>query len=640
MLNAIRTASSKWLGRVVLTIIMGVLIVSFAIWGIGDIFRGGVNRMVASVGETKIGAEDFRQAFNLEIQRIQRQARRVVTTDEARAFGLDRQVLNRLIDEAALSQRARALGLAVDQALVTRSIVEAPDFKVGGVFDRERLADALRQAGISEQTFLQRQAELVLRRQLYNGLVGALPGAEALGRAVHQFRVEERNLDVVTVPADKVPEPAPPEEAALRGFFEERKAEFRTTETRRVTLLQIGPADFAAEAGLTEAELRAFYARQVPGGRFGPPERRQIDRVLFDTEAEARDAAARLAAGTGFEALLAERKLAAKDVDFGRKSAGEIADPAIRDAVFALPEGGVSAPLKDAFGFVLFRVRVIEPGQVAPFETVRAQIEAEARLDKVRRDPAIRTRLDQLVRRIEDQRLAGKSLAEAAEAAGLKPVTILALDRSGRDGQGNAVAVPGGADAVNAIFASDIGLDNEPLQTREGGHVWYEVNGVEPARDKTFEEVAAEVRARYLADQRGKALARFTDDLVKRIENGEALAAIAAELGRPVEPYAGIRRASREPGLGVAGVERAFSAPVGKPVSTTAPDGTGRLILIARTTSLLPYDPAADERSGFVRELGQGIAEDMMAQYIAAIRQELGVSINQAVLNQALGQAN
>jgi len=163
MLNAIRVASSKWLGRLVLTVIMGFLVISFAIWGIGDIFRGGVNRTVASVGSTKIGAEEFRQSFNTELRRLQQQTRRPITNEDARAFGLDRMLLNRSIEEAALNQKTRDLGLAVDQAGVIRSITEAPEFKVAGQFDRNRLAEVLQQAGLSEQGFLKQQGELIVR---------------------------------------------------------------------------------------------------------------------------------------------------------------------------------------------------------------------------------------------------------------------------------------------------------------------------------------------------------------------------------------------------------------------------------------------------------------------------------------------
>lgn len=640
MLNAIRTASSKWLGRLVLTVIMGFLIVSFAIWGIGDIFRGGVNRTVAKVGSASISADEFRTAYNNELQRIQRQVRRVVTSEEARAFGLDRELLNRQIDEAALTGEARRLGLAVDQLTVMRSITEAPEFKTGGVFDRARLADALQQAGLSEQAFLQRQTDLVLRQQIYNGLAGGMLGAQALGRAIHQYRAEERNLDAIIVPVDKVPPAAEPDDAALKAFFEERKAEFRTVETRKVSIIQVLPTDFAAGLVLTEADLRAFYDRQRAAGRYGTPERRQAQRVLFDSEDEAKAAAAKLAGGMTFEALLEERKLTAADVDLGLKSANEIGDAALRDAIFATAEGQVSNPVKDPFGFVLVRIAKIEAARVTPFEMVRRQIEDDARADRLQTDPAIKGQVDGLFRKIEDQRIAGKSLAEAAQAAGAKLVTIAAVDRQGNDGNGNKVEIPGGNETVNAVFASDIGLDNEPLQGRDGGFTWFEVNAVEPARDKTFDEVRDQVKTRLIADRRDKALAEMLAGLVKKIEGGATMAAIGQELGLPVQRFSGIRRNSREAVLGQAAVDRAFAGAVGKPVTALAGDGVSRVLIVPFDATLLAYDPAQDEASGLTRQIATGIADDLMAQYTAALRKAQGVTINQNVLNQALGQTN
>lgn len=639
MLNAIRVASSKWLGRLVLSVIMGVLIISFAIWGIGDIFRGGVNRTVASVGSVSIGAEEFRTTFNNELRRIQQQTRRPVTTEQARAFGLDRELLTRSIDEAALNQKARAFGLAVDQPTIVRSITEAPDFKIGGVFDRNRLAEALQQAGLSEAQFVKQQGDLVVRLQLLNGLVGGLPGSETLARAVHQFRDEERNLDAVIVSADKVAAPAEPDEAALKAFFEERKAEFRTVETRKVTMIQAGPADFAAGLTVTEADLRAFYDRQLASGRFGSPERRQAQRVLFDTEAEAKAAADKIAAGSPFEALLIEKKLNEKDVDLGLKTAAEIGDPALRTAIFATQEGQTTAPIKDAFGFVLVRVLKVEAAKVTAFETVRGQIEGDARADKLQRDPTIRGKLDAVFKKVEELRVSGKSLAEAATAAGVAPVSVPAVDKLGGDGAGGRVTLPGGQDVLTAIFASDIGLDNEPIQTRDGGHIWFEVNGVEPARDKAFDEVKDQVKTRLVADRRDKALAEWLTGFVKKIDEGATLAAVSAELGIPVQRFTGIKRNARDAVLGQAGVERAFAGPVGKPVSALAADGVSRALIVPVATSLLPYDAAVDEKSGLGRQIAQGMADDMMAQYTAGLKKTLGVSINQAVVNQALGQS-
>ncbi|MCA0401023.1 MAG: SurA N-terminal domain-containing protein [Proteobacteria bacterium] len=641
MLNAIRTAAANWLGRLVLTVIMGILIVSFAIWGIGDIFRGGVNRTVATVGSTTISAEEIRTQFSSELERLQRQLRRQITAEDARAFGLDRELLNRTIDEAALDETARKLGLALDPAIVARSIMEMPEFRTSGMFDRSKLNSVLQQARMSEQSFMKKQANLLLRLQIGSGMTGGLEAPEALSLALHQYRNEARDLDLVIVPADKVAAPAEPDETALKAFLEAHKAEFRTVETRKVTLIRSVPTDFAAGLSLSDADFRAYYDRQVPTGRFGTPEKRQIQRVLFETEADAKAAAEKLAGGMSFEALLTERKLAEKDVDFGTLARGEIRDRAMAEAAFALDQGKVSAPLKDPFGWVLVRVARIELSRVQPFELVRAGLEAEVRAEKLRTDPVIKTKLDTLFRKIEDQRIAGKGLAEAAQTAGTTTVILPALDRQGRDGAGKRVEVPGGADVLNAIFASDIGLDNEPVQTADGGHVWYEINAIEPARDRSFEEARSEIREKAIADLRNKALAAFVADHVKRLEQGAPLATIAQELGLPVQRIAGVKRNTQDAVLGRNGVDRAFAGIIGKVVSAVGPDGASRLLILPASATMLPYDAAADQQSGFARRLSQGISEDMLAQYTAARRKTLGVSINQPLFNQAVGaQAN
>jgi peptidyl-prolyl cis-trans isomerase D len=640
MLNAIRVAANNWLGRAVLTIIMGFLIVSFAIWGIGDIFKGGVNRTVATVGSAKISAEEFRSSLNNELRRIQMQVRRPVTMEEARAFGLDRELLNRKIDEAALSQKAQSLGLALDAPVVLSSIMDAPEFKTAGQFDRAKLAEALSQAGMNDKEFVRVQEQHLMRLELFNGLLGGMNAPRPLLEALHEYRAGARDVEVIFLDPAKAPAPVAPDDAAMKSFYEAHKSEFRTVETRKASVLALSRTQVAGALALTEDDLKAFHAAGVLTGRFGTPERRTLDRVLFDAESEAKAAAEKISAGGTFEALLADRKINAADVAFGARAKAEISDPAQRDAIFASVEGKVVGPFKDTFGFVLYRVGKIEPGKVTPFESVKTAIEAEARAEKIARDPAIQAKFDAATKTIEDQRIAGKSLAEAAKAAGVAVTTLAALDREGGNGAGSKLEVPGGADTVAAIFTSDIGLDNEPLTLKDGSHIWYEVNAVEPARDRPFEDMKAEVSRRLDAAARDKALLEQATGIIKQIEGGATLASAAQALGLKPEAIKGIKRGQREAKLGGSGVDRAFSGPVGKAVTALAADGAQRAIIVPTKAELPAFDLAAIERSGVTRQAAPGLADDMMSQYTSALRKELGVSINQGVLNQALGQAN
>ena len=99
MLRGIHKASSTWLGRAVMAVIMGGLVISFAIWGIGDIFRGFGLNSAAKIGNTEISIEQFRQYYNDRLQQLSRQLGRPITPDQARALGIDRQMLGQLVAE-------------------------------------------------------------------------------------------------------------------------------------------------------------------------------------------------------------------------------------------------------------------------------------------------------------------------------------------------------------------------------------------------------------------------------------------------------------------------------------------------------------------------------------------------------------
>src|SRR5579884_3737485 len=120
MLRGLRKASSNWLGKTIMTIAMGALIVSFGIWGIADIFRGFGQSTVATVGGTEISVNEFRQTYTDRLQQIGRQYGRPLTPDQARAFGFDRQVLQQTLAEAAMDEEARRIRLNQSDAETMR----------------------------------------------------------------------------------------------------------------------------------------------------------------------------------------------------------------------------------------------------------------------------------------------------------------------------------------------------------------------------------------------------------------------------------------------------------------------------------------------------------------------------------------
>ncbi len=173
--------------------VMGVLIISFAVWGIADIFKGFGQSTLAKIGRTEISTEQFRQLYTEKLQQIGRQFGRPLTMDQARAFGLDRQVLQQVIAEAALDDNARQLGLGQSDAQTMRMIYGDPNFKgVSGNFDPARFQATIRQVGYTEQRYIADQRRVSLRRQIANTITAGLEPPKTLIDALVRFQNEQR----------------------------------------------------------------------------------------------------------------------------------------------------------------------------------------------------------------------------------------------------------------------------------------------------------------------------------------------------------------------------------------------------------------------------------------------------------------
>src|SRR5262245_15346755 len=397
MLRGIQRASANWLGRVVMAVMLGAIAVSFAIWGIGDIFRGGGRSTVAKIGRTEIGVDQFRQIYNDRLQLISRQIGRPLPPDQARALGFDKQILGQMLAEAALDERARAMGLNISDEEVGRRTMTENAFKgVSGQFDRTKFEQMIRAAGYTEQRYLTEQKRQTIRRQISTAITNAVPAPKTALEAFNRYENEQSNLTLVVLTeaqAGDVPKPTPEQ---LSKYFNDRKVLFRAPEFRKVIVLALTPDEIAKTLEISEADVKRAYEDRRD--RFVTPERRHVQQMVFPNADDAKKAAERIAAGTAFEALATERGLKESDIDLGTVSKAGILDRTVADAAFTLKEGTVSEPIAGRFGTVLVRVLKVEPEQVKPFDQVAEEIKRDLAVERSRRD------ILDLQNKIEDER--------------------------------------------------------------------------------------------------------------------------------------------------------------------------------------------------------------------------------------------
>lgn len=631
MLKGMRTAGQTWLGKTIIAVMFGFLIVSFAIWGINDIFRGGQRVTVATVGKAEIPAEAFRTTYQTELQQLIRRARQSITPQQARALGLDQQILSRMITEATLDQKVRDLGLAISDQLAARTITEEPAFRgPSGQFERARFEYYIGERGLTEAGFLREHRDALARAQLAQAISGEVNVPMAAKEALHRFGAERRSVAYFMLPSASLGELPAPTDEQLQAFFNDRKASFRAPEYRAINVVTISPESIARPETVSDEDARRRY-EQVKGGRFGSPERRSIRQIVFPSAEEAEAAFARIKEGATLEAIAAERNIDPKDLELGTFSRSEMVDPAVAEAAFALAPGAVSGPVKGRFGTVLVQVTNVETESVRPFEQVADELKREIARERAR------TAITDLHDKIEDQRAGARPLAEIARENGLPLVSVPATDRSGRDKDGNPVQnLPDREAVLNAAFSSDIGVDNEALRTRDEGYVWFEVTGIQPARDKTFEEARPQVAEQWRSEEISRRLSERAREFVERLNKGETVEAVAADAGAAPKTATDLGRRVAKDDLSVDVVNRIFSVPVDTAASADA-GGDARVIFKVTGATVPPFMTTTQEAASMTDQLRLMLADDLIAQYVAQARQELGVRINQDAVRKAVG---
>jgi peptidyl-prolyl cis-trans isomerase D len=631
MLRSMRASAQGWIGRAIMAVLMGLIILSFAIWGIGDIFRGFGSNDLAQVGRIEIGADTFRNAFQTELQREQRLERRNITSDEAHQTGLDRQVLSRLVADAALDDQARALGLAMSDEEIKKAIMKDETFKgMTRTFDRQMLAAYLREEGFTEKTYVQNQRAVYLRRQIVESLTAGLHLPKALLEAMFRFQLEGRDVDYIVLPFSSVGQLPAPSSKELEQFFENNRAFYVIPEFRSLVILEVTPQSLAKPESVSDADAEARY-EEIKDERFGAPEKRAVEQILYASEAEANEARHQLSAGKTFDDLLKEKNLTSKDASLGTVARNGLVDKAVAGAAFSLKKDEVSAPVQAQFGTVILRVGEIIPSTVKPYSEVAETIKNEIALKRAQSELAT------IHDAIEDQRTSGKSLTEAAQSVGLEPRVIAAIDAAGNDPQGAPIKdLVDGPALLKAAFASDIGVDNDTLRLASGGYQWFEVSKIDRARDKTFGEARTEVEKAWREEEEGKRLTAKTAELVKKLDAGESISSIAAREGKLTVKHASNVRRGLSSGLAQNFVNEIFNVNLHRAGTTPNEEG-GAFLFQVTDSSLPPFDPQAPELTNIQADAKSGYIEDLVAQYLTKLESEIGVRLNAKVFESATG---
>ncbi|MEI8396019.1 MAG: peptidyl-prolyl cis-trans isomerase [Rhodospirillaceae bacterium] len=622
MLQLIRGTVGTWIVKGLFV----VLIISFGIWGIGDIFRGkSQSTAVAEVGPIKISMGELDHEVRQQINRLRPMFGGQLDIEQAKQLGLIDQTLDRMVQNNLLNLAVGDAGLNTGVDLVKFRLQRIPGFRnEQGQFDPELLRRILASNGMSEGTLFSMIREETGRELLSGAVTAGAAAPELMVDALYRYRNEKRVAETLTLANSSMPEPTAPDQAELTRYYEDKSVRYTAPEYRGMTIGLVRAADLAKTIELTENEIKTAFDSRAD--EFQLPERRSFQQVVVDSEDKAR--------------AVAEKARAAKlDLDAAAKAEGldvtalgpvaEADLPEIGVSIFALEVGAIPDPFKSDLGWHVVKVTKIEPARVRKLADVRDEVVAAAQAERASET------MPRFINMIEDALAGGATMEEAAAKYRFPLTKIDQVESSGAKPDGSKVSdIPDLSLILQTAYTLGKGARSSVVDAAENNAFVVRVDSLIPSQLRPLAEVHDRVLADWKVEQRTKAAAKMAEEIEAKLKAGdsiEALAKTTSAIAATTEPL--VRNPGRSGGpLPPDLLKQIFSALPGDVARSASADGQ----IIAKLKNIIPADPkAANSPLAGLRDAEQHtLSDDLMAQFTAGLRMRWPVSINRERIDQ------
>jgi len=628
MLNFMRKAATT----VFIKAFLVILIASFAMWGIGDVFRNrGSDVGVATVGDTDIPVEAFRAAFAREVQRVQQFLGPQITREQAVAMGVGDMLLRRLVSSAVLNAGANGMGLLVSEQAILDDIRTNPEFfNDAKVFDRRVFVELLSRNGLTEDSYVARVRQNMGRFQFLSPIATGPQLPTRITDALYAFAAEKRVLEVLRINHAQIKNVPVPSETELSAYHQANAQLFMAPEYRSLSTLVLSAANIAKTLTVTDDELQTAYDERAD--EFSTPASRTLSQILVNDEATATRAAQMLDGGKSLADVAAEVGANPAMTSIGSMTRAEASALSIEiaTAAFSTTIGGHSAPVQSPLGWHVIVVEAEKAGTVQTLADVKEKLSAEVKLARATND------LFAMSNQLEDLLGGGMTLDEAAAQLGADLIKVAAVDARGLGRDGNPVAIPHSADVLAEAVKLQAGGESQLGESADGTAFFVvRVDDVYPPALRPLDDVKKNVALAWDAEKRAALAKAAAEAAVIRLEGGEKLQAVAKAMGFDAfvtDPFTRTGQGLKQGALPADAIAQAFVLAQG---GIAQAPGTGAHT-VARVLSILPADGGADDPLyvSVQNDTASALQGDLAAQLSEALQARYPVTINQSVLNE------
>lgn len=597
MLIAMRKGAAGWVAK----ILFFFLILSFAVWGIGDYLTPEANPVLAEVGEVEVRRDQVDAAERQQLERMRQILGARFDVSNLPEGALRAAALDQLIGQAALDMEARHLGVTAGDDAVRSAIMANPNFHSdAGNFDANRFRQALFNAGVSEDGYVISLQKELVRQQLGEAVAIKLPPPQPLAEMMYALETQKRVIATASLPLSTITV-ADPSETEIKDYIAANATRFAEPERRDIRVLHISVPQVAAAAIVTDAEVATFYESNKAA--FVQPETRTLTQALFSDAVAAKTF--KQIAPKDPEAFATAAEFAGAFVtDLGSLQRTAIFPAVVGDAVYGLAAEGPTEAIETRLGWHVVLVAKIVPETTTPLADVKDTITGQIKQDRAN------SGLIDVANAAEDALAEGSDLSAAAKAAGLEPITVIGYSRNGTDADGQrSHGLPADPTFINTVFERKAGEQSGLIELKDGSFVALIVDKITETAPKPFADVKEDAGKAWQASKRAEA-AEAQAKTIGDAADLTAFVAAATAAGLPVTEHGSKTRQALQADskLPANFVESAFAAAEKSAVQAVSGDAV--IIAYVQSIEKPTFDPKGEAEAAYLAQLANVYAND------------------------------
>ena len=506
-------------------VLFGILILSFAIWGIGDIFLGNKDgEAVISIGDKDYNANYFLSAY----EKARRAMRLPPEYEDLVKPQIIESVKQSIIRNGLLSAETLNLNLVYGDTQLKKWVGRSEAFRdSSGKFDPELLRQALFNSGLSEADFFSSLREEMRNNQLISAVASSVSPPDILIEKIFKYRNEKRTVNIAEFTGETIVSLPEQSESDLRKLYTETKSDYMAPVYRSVTYVHIDPKELAKDIMISEEAVAEEYdARRdeltIPGSR-------DLKQLIFSEEDLAQKFINSITSALSTAEVtkrISEIGETANVLEMKDVTETDLIDTNERKAAFETPVGQLSSIIETSFGWKVFFPIKNTPEVITPLSAVRQKLR-----DELSNEKALDNIFD-LTNVFEDSLAGGASIEQAAREINFRSSRLKSIDNNGKSETGTIIGgITKQKQFLSTVFDTPVGEQSQLLESEDGGYFVLRIESETKARQKPFNEVIVEVKKAWEATETKKALMKKAKDFAGESRNMGSLIRAAEKSG-------------------------------------------------------------------------------------------------------------